>query len=148
MADKKYMVQCDTHSDGFPAAVTHKQAKEAIKFAKEIGAKLKGSPIDCKFKIVPYVAPRLDFSEALRAAKHGHKIARDNWNAKEQFVYYVPAGQYPAVTDVAREIAKDTVGNLVPYTAYMAIKTVQNTVAPWLASQTDLLADDWYVVEA
>lgn len=84
----------------------------------------------------------MDFSEALLAVKDGKKIARKGWNGAGQYVYHVPAASYAAQTDVAKE----EFGEEVPYTAYLAIKTVQNTVAPWLASQTDLLADDWEVL--
>lgn len=59
------------------------------------------------------------------------------------FLYLVPANSYPAITDVAKKEFGDT----VPYQAYIAMKTVQNTVVPWLASQTDLLSEDWFVVE-
>lgn len=37
-------------------------------------------------------------------------------------------------------------GGSVPYNAYIAMKTANDTVVPWLASQTDILAEDWYVV--
>lgn len=89
----------------------------------------------------------MNIGTAISAMKDGKKVARRNWNGPNQFIYYVPAGKYPAVTEVAKEIAKDNDDLLVQYTPYLAIKTVQNTVAPWLASQTDILADDWYVVE-
>jgi hypothetical protein len=36
---------------------------------------------------------------------------------------------------------------LVPYGAYIAMKTAQENVVPWLPSQTDVLADDWVIVE-
>ena len=84
----------------------------------------------------------MDFSEALVAVKGGAKIARTGWNGKGMFLYFVPANSYPAVTD----IAKATFGDMVPYGAYIAMKTAQNNVVPWLASQTDLLADDWEVL--
>ncbi len=87
----------------------------------------------------------MDFSEALKEVKDGAKIARKNWNAAGQFVYHVPAAEYPAMTQVAKEEFGDHA--MVPYTAYLAIKTVQGTVAPWLASQTDVLAEDWYIVD-
>jgi hypothetical protein len=58
------------------------------------------------------------------------------------FIYYVPAASYPAQT----EIAKKEFGETVPYGAYIAMKTAQGNVVPWLASQTDVLADDWQVV--
>lgn len=83
----------------------------------------------------------MNFSEALAHLKTGQKVRRSGWNAADQYVYHVPAMEYPAQTDIARA----QFGEMVPYTAYLAIKTVQNTVAPWLASQTDLLAEDWVV---
>ena len=59
------------------------------------------------------------------------------------FLYYVPASSYPAMTD----IAKDTFGDMVEYCAYLAMKTVQGHVTPWFPSQTDLLSDDWVIVD-
>lgn len=85
----------------------------------------------------------MNFSEALREVKEGKKITREGWNGKGMFIYYIPANSYPAQT----EIAKSIFGETVPYTAYLAIKSVNNTVTPWLASQTDLLAEDWKIAE-
>lgn len=87
----------------------------------------------------------MNFSNALDAVKDGERISRDSWNGKSQFVYHVPAGRYPAQTGVAKDYFGEYA--LVAYPAYLAIKTVQETVVPWLASQTDLLAEDWYIVE-
>ena len=86
----------------------------------------------------------MNFGLAIEAAKMGKKIARAGWNGKGMFLYYVPAAAYPPATDVAKE-AFD--GQNVPYGAYIAMKTAQGNVVPWLASQTDMLADDWYIVE-
>lgn len=83
----------------------------------------------------------MDFSKALDLLKQGRRLKRAGWNNPNQYIYHVPAAEYPAMTDVAKAEFGAT-GN-VPYTAYLAIKTVQGTVAPWLASQTDLLAEDW-----
>lgn len=84
-----------------------------------------------------------NFSWALLQLKAGRKVQRKNWNASGQYVYMVPANSYPSVTEVARK----EFGEMVPYNAYLAIKTVQNTVAPWAPSQTDVLSDDWQIVE-
>ena len=83
----------------------------------------------------------LSFSVALYELKNGFKIQRAGWNGKGMFLYYVPANSYPAVT----QIAKETFGETVPYGAYIAMKTAQNNVVPWLASQTDILSDDWQI---
>lgn len=85
----------------------------------------------------------MDFSAALLHAKSGKAIYRNGWNAGGQYVYHIPAASYPAQTDVA----KAEFGENVPYGAYLAIKTVQGNVVPWLASQSDLLALDWEVKE-
>ena len=76
--------------------------------------------------------------------KSGHKVSRAGWNGKNMFLYYVPEGQYPARTDVAKKEWGENA--LVPYQAYIAMKTAQGTVVPWLCSQSDLLATDWDVV--
>lgn len=62
----------------------------------------------------------MNFGLAIEAAKQGKKIARADWNGKGMFLYHG---------------------------AYIAMKTAQGKVVPWLASQTDMLADDWYIVE-
>ncbi len=83
----------------------------------------------------------MDFSEALQAIKDGQAIYREGWNGKGMFLYLVPANSYPAQTNIAR----DAFGDMVPYGAYIALKTAQNNVVPWIASQTDLLANDWKI---
>lgn len=83
----------------------------------------------------------MNFGQAIEALKAGKRVAREGWNGKGMFLYYVPEGAYPARTDVAKkEWGEDA---LVPYQPYIAMKTVQRTVVPWLASQTDMLAEDW-----
>lgn len=84
-----------------------------------------------------------DFGEAITKLKSGGKVARRGWNGKGMFLYYVPSNSYPATTIVA----KHHYGNEVPYTAYIAMKTAQGAVTPWIASQTDMLSEDWVLVE-
>lgn len=86
----------------------------------------------------------MSFSVALNALKRGMKVAREGWNGKGMFLYYVSEGRYPVKMDAARDIA-DTDG-MVEYGAYIAMKTAQGNVVPWLASQTDLLSYDWVIV--
>ena len=86
----------------------------------------------------------MNFGLAIEAAKMGKKIAREGWNGKGMFLYHVPAAAYPPSTEVAKEAF---CGSDVPYGAYIAMKTAQGNVVPWLASQTDMLSDDWKIVE-
>lgn len=83
----------------------------------------------------------MNFGEAIAVMKAGIPICRAGWNGKGMFLYYVPENAYKATTD----IAKGRFGDLVPYRAYIAMKTVDNDVVPWVASQTDILANDWLV---
>lgn len=86
----------------------------------------------------------MNFGKAIENLKIGKKVARSGWNGKGMFLYYVPAASYPPST----QIAKDTFnGNDVPYGAYIAMKTAQDNVVPWLASQTDVLAEDWQIFD-
>lgn len=83
------------------------------------------------------------FGGAVAHLKSGLKVSREGWNGKGMYLYYVPANSYPAVTDVA----KAEFGEMVEYRDYIALKTVQGNIVPWVASQTDILAEDWYIVD-
>jgi hypothetical protein len=82
------------------------------------------------------------FGHAIESLKLGLKVARRGWNGKRMFLYYVPANSYAAQTDVAQK----EFGPMVAYSAYIAMKTATGEVVPWLASQTDVLANDWEIV--
>lgn len=82
----------------------------------------------------------MDFGKAVNICKAGRSIRRRGWNGKDQFIYYVKPNNYAPTSKIAREAFE---GRDVPYRAYLAIKTVQGDVVPWVASQSDLLADDW-----
>ena len=86
---------------------------------------------------------KLNFGEAIEAAKQGKKIARIGWNGANMFAYIVNANSYPAQTGVAKEYWGD---NLVPYRAYWALKTAQEDVAMWSPSGSDSLAEDWVIL--
>lgn len=83
----------------------------------------------------------MTFDDALKALRRGEPVSRSGWNGKGMFLYLVDAGNYPAKSYVAKEVWGEE--GLVPYTPYIAIKSVNSTVTPWVASQTDLLAADW-----
>lgn len=86
----------------------------------------------------------MNFGKAIEALKQGKKVTRKGWNGKKMFLYYVPEGLYPARTDAAKSIADEN--GKVQYGPYIAMKTAQGNVVPWLASQTDMLSEDWEVV--
>ena len=77
----------------------------------------------------------MDFSEALVQLKTGKRVARDGWNGKGMFLFIVSLWD----TD-----AEEAAGLL--RRPFVAMKTAQEDVVPWLASQSDLLAGDWEIV--
>ena len=88
---------------------------------------------------------KMNFGQAIEAVKNGKLAAREGWNGKDMFLYYVSEGRYPVKMDAAAGIADED--GLVEYGAYIALKTAQGDVVPWTASQTDILANDWIIVE-
>lgn len=90
---------------------------------------------------------RLSFGDAIAALKEGLRVERAGWNGKGMFLYYVPENKYPASRNEHGTMVGMFKDDMVPYGAYIAMKTAQNNVVPWLASQTDVLADDWQIVE-
>lgn len=87
----------------------------------------------------------MNFGAALDLLTAGHRIARQGWNGKGMFIYLVPEASYPAQRGAAKRWLGE--GAMVPYQAYIAMKTADETVVPWLASQTDILATDWMSIE-
>jgi hypothetical protein len=86
----------------------------------------------------------MDFSGALGALKDGHKITRAGWDGKDQFLYLVPGSTFvvnrPPLLGIYPE------GTEINYRSHIDIRTVDGSCVPWVASQTDLLADDWRIV--
>lgn len=84
----------------------------------------------------------MNFGQAIEALKEGKKVARKGWNGKGMFLIYI----FPYLNDQYEVTEKEEiVGTLLPY---IAMKTADNGLVPWLASQTDMLAEDWELVES
>jgi hypothetical protein len=62
------------------------------------------------------------------------------------FIYLVPANKYPASGNTFGTMTGVFPDDMVPYGPYVAMKTAQDNVVPWICSQTDLLAEDWMVI--
>lgn len=85
----------------------------------------------------------MKFGHALELLKEGKKVTRKGWGGGV-FIYYVSEDKYPVKMDAAKELAdKD---GLVKYSSYIAMKTHQGYVTPWVASQIDLLSEDWETI--
>lgn len=90
------------------------------------------------------IAEGVTFGDAIYFLKRGGVVTRRGWNGKGMFLYMVPPGEYPARTRAAKDYFGEDA--LVPYRAYIAMKTVDGDVVPWVASQSDVLAEDWLVI--
>lgn len=85
------------------------------------------------------------FGTAVECMKLGKRIARKGWNGADMFAYYVPANKYPVERNSESPVKGLFKDDMVPYRAYMALKTAQNDVASWVPSGSDILADDWFI---
>ena len=88
-----------------------------------------------------------DFGTAVEALKQGARVAREGWNGKGMFLYYVPENKYPASRNEHGTMIGVFEDDMVPYREYIALKTVDNQVVPWAPSISDALAEDWQIVE-
>lgn len=96
----------------------------------------------------------MDFGGAIKALKEGHKVARKGWNGKGMFLWLKPA------TEVKSEWCKDPLlksladenGGSIPALGTICMYTHDSTgrkavLTGWLASQSDMLLEDWFIVE-
>lgn len=83
----------------------------------------------------------MDFGHALTALKAGAQVRRTGWNGKGMFLFLVPGSTFQVNRPPLLGIYPE--GTTINYHAHIDMKTAQDTVVPWLASQTDVLADDW-----
>lgn len=84
----------------------------------------------------------MNFGLAIEAAKRGAKIARRGWNGKGQYVELASAISYVTPSGETVNAEHEAIGNRA--FAFVGTSGVQ---MGWLASQADMLADDWHIVK-
>ena len=84
----------------------------------------------------------LDFGTAIRLLKDGHCVARKGWNGKNQYVELASCISYKGNAGEIVNAHHNAIGNKA--LAFVGTSGVQ---LGWLASQADMLAEDWYVVK-
>lgn len=98
----------------------------------------------------------MSFGHAIEAMRAGHKVARAGWNGKGMWIALTPGSMFDAAHAkpghaAAHRAAELTEGglrgaiNLMPHIDMRAADG--SIVVGWLASQTDMLALDWRIVE-
>lgn len=86
----------------------------------------------------------MNFGEAIQALKSGSKVAREGWNGKGMFLFLVPGSTFQVNRPPLLGIYPE--GTTINYQPHIDMKTAQDTIVPWLASQGDVLAEDWVLV--
>jgi hypothetical protein len=82
----------------------------------------------------------MNFGQAIMALKQGEKVAREGWNGKGMFLRLV----FPYNNSQFDLVEKEIEGT---FASFIGMKTADNMFVPWVASQTDMLAEDWMIVE-
>ena len=88
------------------------------------------------------IGETMDFGGAIRALRAGCKTARAGWNGKKQYVEMATCISYKGSAGNVVNVEHNNIGNKA--LAFVGTSGVQ---MGWLASQADMLADDWYIVE-
>jgi hypothetical protein len=85
------------------------------------------------------VLGKLDFSDALALVKRGGRVAREGWNGKGMWLFF---------TDNWSSSVSGNAPENFHQKPWIGMKTADDGFVPWVASQSDLLADDWEEVSA
>lgn len=80
------------------------------------------------------------FGEAVNKLNSGLKVARSGWNGKGMFLFLISGNSWYFTTEVDGVDGLDVL-------PFVCMKTADGKLVPWLASQTDVLATDWDVVD-
>lgn len=96
----------------------------------------------------------MNFGEAIAALKEGKKVARKGWNGKGMFLWLKPATYVEACIchdPVLKKLAEDN-GGAIQALDTICMYTTDSTrrravLTGWLASQSDMLLEDWEIVE-
>ena len=83
----------------------------------------------------------MTFGEAINSVKEGKRIQRSGWNGKNQYVELATCISYKNADGVIVNCEHNAIGNSA--LAFVGTSGVQ---MGWLASQADMLAEDWQIV--
>jgi Protein of unknown function (DUF2829) len=82
---------------------------------------------------------------ALKVLKSNGLVQRAGWNGKGMFLLLVPGSTFTVNRPPLNVIFPE--GTSIEYHAHIDMKTADGMIVPWLASQTDVLAEDWSVYD-
>lgn len=83
----------------------------------------------------------MDFGKAIEAVKAGRKVSRAGWNGKGQYIELATCVSYKNAAGEIINVNHEALGNNA--IAFVGTSGVQ---LGWLASQADMLAEDWQIL--
>ena len=83
----------------------------------------------------------MNFGQAIEVLKTGNKVTRVGWNGKDMFLFLVQGSQFKVNRPPLLGIYPE--GTEINYRPHIDMKTVTGEIVPWVASQSDLLEEDW-----
>jgi hypothetical protein len=92
----------------------------------------------------------LSFGLAIEALKKGLKVARSGWNGKGMWLELIKGKEvqiHGHGFSPKNEFDHDWKERVPSFAPWIGMKTADNQFVPWLASQTDVLADDWQIID-
>lgn len=94
--------------------------------------------------------PLMTFGRAIEALKHGKRVAREGWNGKGMYLWLLPAAMVKA--EWCREphlkaVAEANGGEIEALGSIRMMTANKKVLTGWLASQTDMLSEDWVILE-
>lgn len=84
----------------------------------------------------------MKFGEAIEFVKNGHRASRQGWNGKSQYIELATNISYVNGMGEVVNVNHEAIGNQA--IAFVGTSGIQ---LGWLASQADMLANDWIVRE-
>ena len=84
----------------------------------------------------------MDFGSAIQLLKEGKRVQRSGWNGKNQYIELATNISYKNANGEIINAEHEAIGNKA--IAFVGTSGVQ---LGWLASQADMLAEDWKIVE-
>lgn len=87
----------------------------------------------------------LTFGDALHFLLRGKKLTRAGWNGKGMFVFLVNGSTFKVNRAPLLGIYPE--GTEINYRPHIDMRTADGSIVPWVASQSDVLASDWQIVE-
>ncbi len=93
----------------------------------------------------------MNFSAALQKIKDGHRVCRSGWNGKGMWIAMSCDGGRDTLAENfwsphAKKFAEDNGGSAIVLPTIIMKTATGEILMGWLASQTDMFADDWEVL--